>query len=186
MSDLPPAAGSQEPPSPPPSDPAPDAARLAILEKELKEARQEAARYRTERKAQEAAALDAETKRLAEAGEFKTLAEQRAAEVATLNADLESAKATAKQLERYQEAVTGIIAPRLGGLPDALKKLVSGLEPLAQLEWVAALEPPAPAPPVPPKPPAPNLGPTNPPRGGAQPSSNPANWPTLSDIYKKP
>lgn len=182
MSDLPTAAPGQEPAQPPASAPVVDDARMTILEKELKEARQEAARYRTERKAQEAAAQEAEAKRLAEAGEFKTLAEQRAADVAKLSADLESAKETAKHLERYQEAVKGIIAPRLEGLPDALKKLVSGLDPLAQLEWVAALEPPAQAA----KPTAPALPPTNPPRGaGGQASSNPANWPTLSDIYRK-
>jgi hypothetical protein len=181
MSDIPPTPAGQEPPAPTTPAPAADDARLAILEKELKEARQEAARYRTERKAQEAAALEAETKRLAEAGEFKTLAEQRAAENAKLAADLESARATEKTLERYQEAVKAIIAPRLTGLPDALQKLVGGLEPLAQLEWVAALEPQTAAP----KAAAPPLTPTNPARG-VQASTDPARWPTLSDIYRKP
>jgi hypothetical protein len=182
MSDPPPTPAGQEPIAPIAPAPAADDTRLVILEKELKEARQEAARYRTERKAQEAAALEAETKRLAEAGEFKTLAEQRAQEVAQLSADLESAKATALALERYQDAVKAIIAPRLEGLSDSLKKLVGGLEPLAQLEWVAALEPQPQAP----KPQAPSLAPTNPPRSGAQASTDPARWPTLSDIYRKP
>lgn len=97
---------------------------------------------RAQRKAGEAEAkarAEAEAKALAEQGEFKTLAEQRAAEVARLGTELESAKATGKALERYQEAVKAMIAPQLAGLPEQLQARIKNLDPIDQLEWLAAL-----------------------------------------------
>lgn len=171
----------QEPIATAPAPAADDAStRLAILERELKEARQEAAKYRTERKAQEAAAAAEREKQLAEQGEYKTLAEQRAAEVAKLSGDLDAAKETAKALERYQTAVAGIVAPKLEGLSEQLRKLVSNLDPLAQLEWVAALEPQQQAA----RPGAPALAPTAPAANRDAPARPQGGW-SLSDIYKR-
>lgn len=52
------------------------AARLTILEKELAEARKDAAKYRTTLRSQELAQADAEATRLKESGEFKALYEK--------------------------------------------------------------------------------------------------------------
>lgn len=87
----------------------------------------------------EAARKDAEAKALAEQGEFKTLAETRAARIAELEAERERHSTTTQTLERYQQAVKDLIAPRMDGLPDALKTRIAALDPLDALEWIAAL-----------------------------------------------
>ena len=135
MSDTPPAQEATPATPAPAADDAP--IRMAILEKELKEARQEAAKYRTERKAQEVAALEAEQKRLVEAGEFKTLAEQRAAELAQAHAALDATKATTKQLERYEAALNKQLAAQRADLPPHIAALLDKLDPADQLEWLS-------------------------------------------------
>lgn len=97
---------------------------------------------RAQRKAAEQAdkaRQDAEAKALAEQGEFKTLAEQRAARIAELEQATEAGKATGKALERYQAAVQAMIAPQLAGLPDAIQARIKALDPIEQLEWITAL-----------------------------------------------
>jgi hypothetical protein len=99
---------------------------------------------RANRKAEaerEQARKDAEAKALAEQGEFRTLAEQRQSRIAELEAETNAAKSTQKTLERYQEAVKGLVTPRLEALPDALKARIASLDPLEALEWLAALQP---------------------------------------------
>ncbi|MDQ2995453.1 MAG: hypothetical protein M3R61_00135 [Chloroflexota bacterium] len=73
------------------------ASRLALIEKELKEARSEAAKYRTSLRSQEQAQADAEATRLKEAGEFKALYEQE--QQARTELEAQVAQAHVKQLQ---------------------------------------------------------------------------------------
>ncbi|HRC75432.1 MAG TPA: hypothetical protein PLO33_07115, partial [Kouleothrix sp.] len=117
----------QEPTATPAPAPEADIARLAVLERELKEARAEAAKYRTEKRAQEAQAAAEREQQLAAQGEYKTLAEQRAAALAEAEQQIAAGRETSKAIERYQQAVAALVAPRLEGLSEPLQALVRGL-----------------------------------------------------------
>ena len=174
------------------SDPTPEAqptppAAVVADEKRFTQAElEQAIKDRLDRAQRKAAAdaekarQEAEAKALAEQGEFKTLAEQRQARIAELEQATEQGKQVTKDLERYQAAVAGIVAPKLEGLSEQLRKLVAGLDPLAQLEWVAALEPQQQAA----RPGAPALAPTAPAANRDAPARPQGGW-SLSDIYKR-
>lgn len=95
-----PAPAAETPPAAAPAVVADDAvSRLALIEKELKEARQEAAKYRTTLRSQEQAQADAEAKRLQEAGEFKALYEKEQQSRAALEAQVAQAQRQQLQLD---------------------------------------------------------------------------------------
>ena len=83
---------------------------------------------------------DAEAKALEEQSKFQELAQQRGTKVAeletsvtTMATELETAKATA---ERYQKALTNILAEQLKRVPEHLTSLLAKLDPVEQLEWL--------------------------------------------------
>lgn len=100
--------------------------------------------------AAEKARKDAEQKTLQEQGEYKTLAEQRAAELAAATAKLDAAKATEKTLERYQAALKAQLDTVRKDLPTHITALLDKLDPVDQLTWLAenqdALKPADPTP----------------------------------------
>ena len=96
--------------------------------KELKEARAEAAKYRTTAKATEKAAADAEEKALKEQGKFKELYEKSQADIK---------KATDELAKRDRADMRSKVAARVG-IPERLAKLLPG-ETEAEME-VAAQE----------------------------------------------
>ncbi len=99
---------------------------------EAEAARKEAGKYRTQLRAQEKATADAEAKRLAEQGEYRTL--------------YESVKAKADAADALQERLDAITAQaqaanerRVAAIPDAMKSLVPEYDdPLKLAEWLDA------------------------------------------------
>lgn len=91
------------------------------LERERKNAEEKAKKAREE----------AETKALEEQKEFQKLAEQRAAQVAELTPK-------AEQVERYQAALTKILETEKAGVQEHVLALLEKLDPVEQLEWIAA------------------------------------------------
>lgn len=109
----------------------------SALEKEREAAKQNAERIR----AIEAERQQAEEKRLAEQGEFKTLAEKRAEELA---AALEQAKGNAAEVEKakaaiaeYDKVIESLAEKQIKdlNLPKAVADLLSGKSPLERLRW---------------------------------------------------
>ena len=102
------------------------------LRAELEAARKEAASYRTKLRQTEKQATDAEAKRLAEQGEYRTL--------------YESVKAKADAADALQERLDAITAQaqaanerRIAAIPDALKSLVPDYDdPLKLAAWLDA------------------------------------------------
>jgi len=147
------------------------AARLTILEKELKEARGEAAKYRTTLRTQETAQAAADAASLVEQGKFKELFEKEQAARTALEAQV--AQATHGQAQLAAAIAAGLapaMASRLvGSTPE---ELAADAKTLAEHFKVA---PPA-------------TGPTNPPAQRGQPSAvafDPKNPPKLSSIAWK-
>lgn len=107
----------------------------------------------------EKARIEAEAAALLQQGEFKTLAEQRATQIAKL-------EPLAQQAERYGKALQAQLEAARTGLPDHLTALLDRMDVAEQLEYLAAhrakLVPVAPVGPPPP-PSAPNIN------GGAPP-----------------
>ena len=102
------------------------------LRAELEAARKEAAKYRTQLRTTEKQATDAEAKRLAEQGEYRTL--------------YESVKAKADAADALQERLDAITAQaqaanerRIAAIPDAMKSLVPEYDdPLKVAAWLDA------------------------------------------------
>jgi multidrug efflux pump subunit AcrA (membrane-fusion protein) len=102
------------------------------LRAELEAARKEAARYRTQLRTTEKQATDAEAKRLAEQGEYRTL--------------YESVKAKADAADALQERLDAITAQaqaanerRIAAIPDAMRSLVPEYDdPLKLAAWLDA------------------------------------------------
>ena len=102
------------------------------LRAELEAARKEAASYRTKLRQTEKQATDAEAKRLAEQGEYRTL--------------YESVKAKADAADALQERLDAITAQaqaanerRIAAIPDAMKSLVPEYDdPLKVAAWLDA------------------------------------------------
>lgn len=100
---------------------------------------------RAETKAQEKArkaAEAAEAEAAAKNGEWKDLAEKRGATLATLeseNATLtEQTDAQKATLTRYEKALKAHVEAQSADVPDGVKTLLSKLDPVEQLEWLAA------------------------------------------------
>ena len=99
---------------------------------EAEAARKEAGKYRTQLRAQEKATADAEAKRLAEQGEYRTL--------------YESVKAKADAADALQERLDAITAQaqaanerRVAAIPEAMKSLVPEYDdPLKLAAWLDA------------------------------------------------
>jgi hypothetical protein len=102
------------------------------LRAELEAARKEAARYRTKLRQTEKQATDAEAKRLAEQGEYRTL--------------YESVKAKADAADALQERLDAITAQaqaanerRIAAIPESMKSLVPEYDdPLKLASWLDA------------------------------------------------
>ena len=122
--------GQQTEPAQTNSEPAPLTPEQWRAEAEA--ARKEAGKYRTQLRAQEKATADAEAKRLAEQGEYRTL--------------YESVKAKADAADALQERLDAITAQaqaanerRVAAIPDAMKSLVPEYDdPLKLAEWLDA------------------------------------------------
>ncbi len=102
------------------------------LRAELEAARKEAAKYRTQLRQTEKAATDAEARRLAEQGEYKSL--------------YEAAKAKADAADAMQERLDAITAQaqaanerRIAAIPDGMRSLVPEYDdPLKLAAWLDA------------------------------------------------
>lgn len=149
----------------PPTDPAPDKggeAGRTFTQAELDRIIEE--RLARSKKATEAAAAraaeEARQRALLEQGEYQKLAEERAARLAELEPQ-------AAAVERYRGALEAVLAEHRKGLPAHLVTLLDRLDPVEQLEYLAAnaetLRPAAP-----PAPAGPNLN------GGRPPAPAPA------------
>lgn len=168
-----PAPAAETPPVVAPAAAADDAtARLALIEKELKEARQEAAKYRTTLRSQEQAQADAEATRLKEAGEFKVLFEKEQAARAELEGKVAAATRAQLQLDACLSAgLPPSMAARLMGA--TAEELAADAKTLAEQFKVTP----------------PSTGPSNPAaqRGATPPPAafDPKNPPRLSSIEWK-
>lgn len=150
------------------------AARLAGLEKELKEARAEAAKYRTTLRGQEQAQQEAEAAKLAEQGKFKELLEKEQAERTRLADELARRDHEAAQRKAARDAGIDpdVWASRLRGATP--EELAADAAALAQSLKPATVT-------------APGTGPTNPAaqRGAPPAPFDPKNPPRLSGITWK-
>lgn len=82
------------------------------------------------------AAEQAEATRLEEQQEFQKLAEQRAARVAELEAEIEQVEPLQTELGRYKGALEQYVTAAREGLPEHLTPLLDALDPVAQLEYL--------------------------------------------------
>ena len=116
-------------------------------EKEFQEAieRKLQDRLERERRKAETTALkareEAESKALADQAKFQELADKRGKQVtdletanATLTTQLEAATAKA---DRHEKALTKLLAEQLKAVPEHLHSLLSKLDAVEQLEWIA-------------------------------------------------
>jgi hypothetical protein len=157
-----------------------DAARLAILEKELRDARQEAAKYRRTLRDQEAAQEDAKRKQAEEQGEYRKLYEEQQRKAAELEARLVAAELHRTQLSVAQElGLPPVLAERLrGDGPAELRKDAEAL-----LAAIKAIAQPAQAAAAPTVAPVVTIPATNPQaQRGAKITIDPKNPPRLGDI----
>lgn len=116
-------------------------------EKEFQEAidKRLAERLERERKKAESAAQkareEAESKALAEQQKFQELAEKRAKALADLEAstaDLTTKlEAEQNKAQRYEQALTSLLAEQRKRVPEHLYSLLDKLDPVEQLEWIA-------------------------------------------------
>ena len=102
------------------------------LRAEVEALRKEAAKWRTQLRQQEKAQADAEAKRLAEQGEYKTLYETAAEKAARADALQERLDAITAQAQAANER-------RVAAIPDAMQSLVPEYDdPLKLAEWLDA------------------------------------------------
>lgn len=93
---------------------------------------------RAERKAKEKADKDreaADAAKLAENQQYKELADKATAKATKLEADYETTK---EKAERYEAALTTYLATQRKTVPSHLHGLLDKLDPVDQLEWIAA------------------------------------------------
>ena len=79
---------------------------------------------------------DAERKRLAEQGEFKTLAEQAQAKAQELEARVNELTPLGEQLTRYREALEGYAKAAREGVPAHVTELLDRMDPIDQLGYL--------------------------------------------------
>ena len=89
---------------------------------------------------QKKAAEDAAAKTLAEQGEFKALAETRAARIAELEAAMagtgETVTKLSEQAETYKATLAGYVKAQRKNVPDHIGTLLDALDLPAQLKWL--------------------------------------------------
>lgn len=134
VDEIKPQAGATSGNDPSPVDGADETPKTELspeeLRKALADARKEAAAHRRKLRDFEAAQQTAEEKRLAEQGEFKTLAEKRAAEAA-------QARLEAEGLTPYKKAFEAMLEARIKAIPDTHKSLIpKGMSPIQLSEWL--------------------------------------------------
>ena len=99
-------------------------------------------RLERERKKAEEAAKKAADEAVAEAakknGEWQKVAEQREKEIAEAQEKLQELDKAQEQIKRYGEALNKHLEVQRAGLPEAITKLLDKLDPVDQLEWLAA------------------------------------------------
>lgn len=100
---------------------------------------------RAETKAQERArkaAEDAEAQAAAKNGEWQALADKRGVMLAELEAEktilAEQVDAQKATLARYEKALTAHVAAQSQNVPDGVRALLKKLDPVEQLDWLAA------------------------------------------------
>lgn len=81
------------------------------------------------------AAADAEAKALAGNAQYKELSEKQAAQLAQLEAGL---TANTEKAERYEKALTTLLAEQRKSYAPSVLALLDKLDPAEQLEWIAA------------------------------------------------
>lgn len=116
-------------------------AELETAQKRIHELNKENEKRRKQADEQAKQQQEAEEKRLAEQGEFKTLADQRTAERDAVTAQLETA---AGKLLRLNEILSADISRRIEAWPQEVKSLVpdgEGVDALQRLERITELEP---------------------------------------------
>jgi len=79
---------------------------------------------------------DAEDKELAEKQEFKTLAENRLAEIETLKGEITTLTDAKEQGEKYKAALEASLKAQTEKLPAHIKTLLSKLDVLEQMEYL--------------------------------------------------
>lgn len=99
-----------------------------VKERLDREARRNAEKAQKDREAAEAA-------KLAEQQEFKQLADNATAKLSTVEADL---AATKEKAERYETALTAYLATLRKTVPAHLIGLLDKLDPVDQIDWIAA------------------------------------------------
>lgn len=91
---------------------------------------------------QRKASEEAERKQLAEKQQFKELSEKQQADLTALEAkakaDAETLKAVTEERDRYKVIVETSLSERRKGLPEHITALLDELDPIKQLEWLAA------------------------------------------------
>ncbi|MDI6769746.1 MAG: hypothetical protein QMD04_08725 [Anaerolineales bacterium] len=99
-------------------------------------------RLERERKKAEEAAKKAADEAVAEAakknGEWQKVAEQREKEIAEAREKLQELDKAQEQINRYSETLNKHLETQRAGLPEAITKLLDKLDPVDQLEWLAA------------------------------------------------
>ena len=85
----------------------------------------------------EKAKTEAAQKALLEQGEFKTLAEQRASELATLSTQLEAAKSHEETANKYRKALQDRLAVDKKALPESIIAILDQLDEIKQMEWLS-------------------------------------------------
>ena len=89
-------------------------------------------------RAQNKAKAEADARALVEQGEWKTLAEQRAARVAELeplSVQLEQSKSDTK---KYRDAISKFADAAKANVPESVRALLDKLDPIDQLEWISS------------------------------------------------
>lgn len=121
--------------APPAAQPVEKTFTAADVEKIVKE-RLERAQRKAEQQADEAR-KQAEEKALQEQGEYKTLADTRAARIAELEAESGKVSDLTKRAERYEAALKKQLEATRADLPFHIVALLDKLDPADQLEWIA-------------------------------------------------
>lgn len=136
-------------------------AEQRYLDEKLKERleRKEKQAQERERKARE----EAEAKALEEGAQWQKLAEKRQAQIAELEKRVAELEMVEKTASRYGKAIEAQLAAQLADVPEHIQALLTRMDPVERLEWLAAngdkLKAPAANPPatppgfVPPTPP---------------------------------
>lgn len=84
----------------------------------------------------EKARKDAEAIRLKEQGEFQKLAEQRQTRITELEAEVAALAPVTEERDRYKAALETHVTALAKDLPDSIKDLLTGKDPVDQIAWL--------------------------------------------------